>query len=143
MTNASVLPVLQRRHEEKRKKDEASATAALERVRKRIEKEDSRFLATTMAAEKAGHWAVGAAERAMLAADRAEAREVSAAAAAATAAAKAAAVAECARLRAEERCSRVDETPVQRDRRRLEQKRAARPLAVRRQIARDRASSWH
>jgi len=142
VTNASVLAVFQQRHEEKRKKEEASATAALERVRKRIEQEDNRFMATIVAAERAGDRAVGDAERAMLAADRAEAREASAAAAAATATAKAAAVSERARLRAEQRRTRVGETPAYRDRRRLEQKRAARPLAVRRQITRDRSSSW-
>jgi len=143
VANASVFAVLQRRHEETRKKKEASVTAALERVRKRIEKEDNRFMATIVAAEKAGDREDLVAERAMLAADRAEAREASAVAAAATAAAKVAEGAERARLRAEERRTRVDETPAQSDRRRLEQKRAARSLAVRRQIARDRASIWH
>ena len=143
VAKATVFAVLQRLHEEKRKKEEASATAALKRVRKRLEKEDNRFMATIVAAEKAGDREDRVAKRAILAVDRADAREASAAAAAATAAAKVAEVSERARLRAEERRTRVDETPAQSDRRRLEQKRAARSLAVRLQIARDRASIWH
>ena len=116
VTNAAVSAVLQRRYQEKKEKEAASVALASERVRKRGERDDQRFTASINAAIKAGDRAVAEAVRVLAAADRQAEREAA-------------------------RLARLEGTPVQLAIRRRQRQRAARPLAVRRRIARERRAS--
>lgn len=115
VSNAALSAVLQHRNEEKKEKEAASVELASERARKRAESDHQRFFVSLTAASDAGDRAVADALRGLTAAKG---------------------LAECQAAR----LVRIEGTSGQ-ALRRCQRQRAARPLAVRRQFARERRAS--